>query len=366
MKKLPAVSVIIPLFNAEKYIGECLDSILNQTFQDFEVVVIDDCSTDNSRAVVERYAEKFGGRLNLKKTGKNTGSGTEPRNMGLKFSRGEYVFFMDNDDALTPTALEELYTQAKNFDADVVHCEKYYAVPTDFHLNNAELIKQLLPYSYLMGGKVQFPDPQLLAADIEQRVIFFSQRRLIWNYWVQLIRRDFLVEHSIKAVGIIADDMVFTMCELCTAKNYVIVPNVVYFYRHRADSLIRANQNFAAHLNLYVTMLRDGIKYLDEFLSRYEKFSARPDLKYILFDTFAKQMIASHGNIYNEIAPHELDELLRKEFAGENAALMCLVFNKMNIYRRDLIAANKRIDKLEGDLKLINELVLEYKRIAKL
>ena len=59
MKKIPAVSIVIPMYNTEKYIGECLDSILAQTFQDFEVIVVDDCSTDNSRAVVESYLPKF-------------------------------------------------------------------------------------------------------------------------------------------------------------------------------------------------------------------------------------------------------------------------------------------------------------------
>ena len=58
-KTIPAVSIIIPMYNTEKYIGECLDSILAQTFQDFEVIVVDDCSTDNSAAIVESYLPKF-------------------------------------------------------------------------------------------------------------------------------------------------------------------------------------------------------------------------------------------------------------------------------------------------------------------
>ena len=60
-KKIPAVSIIIPMYNAEKYIGACLDSILAQTFTDFEVIVVDDCSTDNSRTVVQSYLPKFNG-----------------------------------------------------------------------------------------------------------------------------------------------------------------------------------------------------------------------------------------------------------------------------------------------------------------
>ena len=122
----PSVSVIISLYNYERYIGECLDSLLAQTFKNFEVIVADDCSTDSSCAIVESYRERFGGRLTLTKTERNTGGGGEPRNLGFTLSRGEYVFFMDADDVVIKTALEELYTLAKNYDADVVYCEKYF------------------------------------------------------------------------------------------------------------------------------------------------------------------------------------------------------------------------------------------------
>ena len=65
MTACPAISVIIPMYNAEKYIGECLESVLAQTFQDFEVIVVDDCSTDKSVEIVQSYAVKFNGRLKL-------------------------------------------------------------------------------------------------------------------------------------------------------------------------------------------------------------------------------------------------------------------------------------------------------------
>ena len=74
--KSPTISVIIPLYNAEKYIGECLDSVLNQTFQDFEVIVVDDCSTDKSVAVVQNYVAEFNGRLKFSKPKKNNSMST--------------------------------------------------------------------------------------------------------------------------------------------------------------------------------------------------------------------------------------------------------------------------------------------------
>ena len=85
------VSVILPVFNAEKFLGECLESILNQTLKDFEVIIVDDCSTDNSIVVAENFLERFGGRLKIISLPKNTGGGALPRNVGLDFARGNKV-----------------------------------------------------------------------------------------------------------------------------------------------------------------------------------------------------------------------------------------------------------------------------------
>jgi hypothetical protein len=104
---ISAISVIIPMYNSEKYIGECLDSLLAQTFQDFEVIVVDDCSTDDSVVIVESYAQKFSGRLKLAKTEINSGGGGYvPRNIGLSLSSGEYFYFLDADDFIVEMALE--------------------------------------------------------------------------------------------------------------------------------------------------------------------------------------------------------------------------------------------------------------------
>ena len=93
---------------------------------------MDDCSTDNSAAIVKNYAEKFGERLTLIRTQKNSGNtGYSARNRGFTFARGEYVFFMDADDMVTKTAFEELYAAAKKFDADVVFSGAHYCFTID-------------------------------------------------------------------------------------------------------------------------------------------------------------------------------------------------------------------------------------------
>ena len=122
---IPAITIIAPMYNVEKYIGECLDSILTQTFDDYELLVVDDCSTDHSAEIAKSYIDRFNGRMRLIKMNKNTGGAALPRNTGIRLSRGKYLAFIDTDDLFTNNALADMYNAAEQNDADVIHTEKY-------------------------------------------------------------------------------------------------------------------------------------------------------------------------------------------------------------------------------------------------
>ncbi len=364
----PAVSVVIPLYNAEKYIGECLDSLLLQTFQDFEVIVVDDCSTDSSPAVVESYAEKFGGRLKLARMKKKSGGGgSMPRNIGLEISRGKYLYFLDADDAVTPTAFEELYELAEKFSADVVHCEKFYRVP-DSIWHNKDLRANLKPDNYFTEGRLNVTAPTVLSDDIAERARMFAERKLIWNYWAQLIRREFIVENSIKLQDAVAQDMILTICELCCAKTYVIVPNAVYNYRVREDSVTTENIDDATRINKWFKCIKFGMEYLDEFFADNERLSNRPDLKYVLFDTFFKKMIEAFDAVYLQRPIYAFSELLQNEFLKDDDTIfMPFIFSAMNVYQVLLKRAQRRIAVLENELNSDRrQLTLAQERIAAL
>lgn len=111
------ISVIIPAYNAEEFIGTCLDSVLNQSFQDYEVYICDDGSTDETREIVSRYSGRDRRFHCLALEHSNAGSA---RNAGMKASDGEYLYFLDADDYLAPDALEKLYEAACFASADVV------------------------------------------------------------------------------------------------------------------------------------------------------------------------------------------------------------------------------------------------------
>lgn len=193
-KFIPAISVIIPMYNSEKYIGDCLESVFAQTFQDFEIIVVDDCSTDKSCEIVENYISNFGDKLKLIRRKKNSGGGGFPKNDGLKFSCGEYIFFLDSDDMISKTAFEEIYTVAKNFNADVVQCEKFFQISAETSFSEINKISPPM-ISYPNIKFVENSTP--ISKNLFERVQNWLQRKFLWPNWTQLIRRNFFFRKTI-------------------------------------------------------------------------------------------------------------------------------------------------------------------------
>lgn len=117
---MPKVSVIIPVYNTEKYLSKCFDSVLNQTLKDIEIVAIDDGSKDSSADILEKYAAMYPEKVIVKHK-ENGGQGIA-RNIALQLCTGEYIAFLDSDDYYDLTRLEKLYTLAKTNEADFVGC----------------------------------------------------------------------------------------------------------------------------------------------------------------------------------------------------------------------------------------------------
>lgn len=115
----PLLSVIVPVYNTEKYLEECIDSIINQTFSDYEIILVDDGSTDNSGEICDRYAYKFDFVTVIHK--KNDGI-ANTRKAGFSKSIGQYISYIDSDDTIEPNTYEYIVNKAKQYDADAVIC----------------------------------------------------------------------------------------------------------------------------------------------------------------------------------------------------------------------------------------------------
>ena len=122
MNKQPAVSVIVPVYKAESYLHRCVDSLLAQTFPDFEILLIDDGSPDHSGEICDAYAMRDS---RVRVFHKENGGVSSARQCGIDNARGEYTIHTDPDDWVEPDMLEELYKKAKEEDADMVICDYY-------------------------------------------------------------------------------------------------------------------------------------------------------------------------------------------------------------------------------------------------
>ena len=119
MKK---VSVIIPVYNVEDYLEKCLDSVINQTLKDIEIIVVNDGSPDNSQKIIDKYRKKDKRIISVMK---ENGGQASARNLGIKKSHGEFLCFVDSDDWIELDMLEVLYNNAKENHSDIVTCDYF-------------------------------------------------------------------------------------------------------------------------------------------------------------------------------------------------------------------------------------------------
>ena len=304
-----AVSVIVPMFNAEKFIGECLTSLTNQTLKNFEVIIVDDCSNDNSLNVAQSFSEIFGGRLRLAKLSANSGSPGVPRNFALEAARGEYIFFLDSDDFLAETALENFYTVAKNFDADVVHADWFI---TARNVGGNFDFKQ---QSFQAGNFVD--EPTLETFDIGERVTAFTQKKFLWWACNKLFRRKFLTENKIKfPEAKVFEDFVFAFEALVAAKNYVRVPFADYCYRVRENSLSQKNFD-AVESSMTAIKIFDA---LNKFMDRQKFFHDNPKYRYATAYFFMQERLGI-------FRPPKSSSSSAKKFLQKNPSRSRLIFS---------------------------------------
>lgn len=218
------ISVIIPVYNTAKYLEKCLESVLNQTLKDIEIICIDDGSDDNSLEILQNFAKRDG-RIKFL-TQKNQGQSVA-RNVGIKEAQGEYIGFIDSDDWSDATMLEKLYNNAKTYDSDVAMCS--------INVFNEET------------GETTDKDPYmtlnvLFDESFENRAFNYTE---ILNFlfricvvpWNKIYRREFLIKNNILfPEGLFFEDNVFCTEVLLKAKNISIIKEPLVFYRRASET----------------------------------------------------------------------------------------------------------------------------------
>ena len=358
-EKIPLVSVVVPMFNAAKFISQTLESLLYQTLKNFEVVVVDDCSTDNSVAVVESFSERFNGRLKIVKLPKNTGTPGLPRNVGIQLARGKYISFLDCDDLYTKTALEELSTLAEKFQADVVRLWRRFILwngerRTEDHPSMTDFAELTNPknFSLQTHGREQPSAPTVEPEGVSERVRKWLQTppNDFWGTGLWFYRRDLLVANQIYFSTMpTCEDLPIAFEAMCLAKKIISVPNIVYIIRPRIGSVSREdfNSDASKYLIRRTRGFKLGLNEIERILDKINFFRNKPNYRYAVLEWFANYRISVTLGFFANNPLFTLYELLKKEFHPDDAALAAYLFNTANVYRIRLIKLQQELAALK-------------------
>ena len=209
------VSVIIPVYNVERYLKKCIDSILNQTYKNLEIILVDDGSTDCSSKICDEYAKNDTRILVIHKA---NGGQSEARNIGISESKGEYIFFVDSDDYIEYNAIETMLEIAENKNADMVIADIYSVNEKGEILNEGK-------------GQYTFQNESLFSA--EEAAQAFAE--LDWGPWNKLYKRS-VHKNIYFPKGKIHEDeaIMFQLFERC---DKIVYTNVrLYNYLQREGS----------------------------------------------------------------------------------------------------------------------------------
>lgn len=233
------VSILIPVYNTSPYLKDCLDSIIGQTFQDIEIIIWDDGSTDNSLEICKEYGNRF---TNIEiYSGKNQGVAATRNNLLAK-AKGEYVLFVDSDDWIEPEMVEFLVTTAKNTDADITICERYntrHLPLTEESWDRIKAIREFLIHKRINGA--------------------------LWN---KLIRTDLVKDVRFDPIVYYGEDAQF-MWEILQHVTKIIVTNKpLYHYRSNPESLSRTAwtpEKKGSGFKVWEKICNDVAKYYPDF-----------------------------------------------------------------------------------------------------
>lgn len=245
----PFISVIVPIYNVETYLKGCLDSLINQTESNFEAILVDDGSTDQSSKIADEYAKKDARFKVIHQENKGL-SGA--RNSALKVATGTYVAFLDSDDYLHPDFLKIMGSTAKKERADMVVCQlkhtnKFYSYPFEkINLSNLKVQRFYKPLD-----------------------AFLQNKELASNVCVKLHRREAIKNLTFKE-GIYFEDVLFTTIEMTKIKSVAYINAPLYYYYANPQSIMRSSFN-EKKVDSYVTIIFELYQYFKTNMPDYLK-----------------------------------------------------------------------------------------------
>ena len=305
------ISVIIPVYNSSTYLRKCLDSVVNQTLKDIEIIVINDGSTDDSKNIIEEYSCKYKNIIFIDQENKGIG---KTRNIGIKKATGEYITFVDSDDYIKENMLEEYYKYAKKHNFDLVigsYIKK---------INNKEIIFENNKFK---TGNVK-TTPQILYL-------------IEYGPWAKLYKREMIINNNIyfdeKRKY---EDMPFVSKALLKSKLIGQITEPYYYY-------IIHNNSETTTMDKRIFDILDILKEIKDYYKR--EYYLRDELDYVIIDKVTTYMLQQRVQKDNKLRIKFIDEgyaFLNKNIKNWRGNKY---YKKTNFLKR-IIKNNKKILKI--------------------
>ncbi len=351
------VSIIVPVYNVEKYIDKCLKSLVEQTIQDIEILIVNDGSKDNSEKIVEKYIKEYPSKIKYYE--KKNGGLSSARNYGIEYATGEYIAFLDSDDFVEKEMYKEMYEIAKQENADMVECDfiwewsygkKIFDKRKEYikKCNNANKIEDKERCNIKKFDEVTI--------DTERKKMMKKPRVVVWN---KIYKREMLNKYKIRfSEGLIYEDLDFFYKILPHLNKISYINKYFVHYIQRKDSLS----------NTQTEKTEDIFKILDNIFDYYKKqnlfYKYERELKYmrrrILFGSSMKRILKIK------------ETQLRRKMILKTVIYMLRLGYKRNFVNKKYIEKNNKLKICFGITKLgiggaervlvdvANELASEY------
>lgn len=288
------VSIIVPVYNAELYLSGCVESLLNQTYKNIEIILVNDGSTDTCPKICDEYAAKDS---RVKVIHKKNGGTSDAKNYGFSIMTGDYVMFLDNDDLMNMYSIEKFLETAKKYDADIVECN-FYRFTNESELENLQDIKE--------SEKV-YSTEEAFSLLMKEKL-----KQVIWN---KIYKRE-TIGNIYFDKGITHEDDFWTYQIFGNARIDVKISDILYFYRQHSSSVMAQRYSIKRLDGMYGRENR--LYYVKEELPNLTNLAVRT-FWYSAFNNY--QAIVRNSNVDIDFTHRKsILEKIKKNIKPENYA----------------------------------------------
>lgn len=322
---MPKVSVIVPVYNVEKYIDKCLESLVNQTLKDIEIIIVNDGSTDNSIKIIEEYKEKYKNKIIYLE--KENGGLSDARNYGIPYAKGEYIAFLDSDDYVDKKMYEKLYNKAIENNSDIVECDFYWKYPNKLILDTRSEYKNI--NDMITNGRV-----------------------VVWN---KIYKRNLIMDKNIMFTkGVRYEDIEFFYKIIPEINRLDYIKETLVYYVQRESSISKKqsekNEDIFIVLDNVINYYKEN-KIYDNYKDEIEYMYVR----YLLASSFLRIVKIKDKNVRERLLNKTIDSIyttfpnwkknkvLKKDKTLKNIYILTVNNTTFKIY-----------SKLFGILRMIN------------